>query len=77
MDFDRTPPFVDRVEPGSPAALAGLQPDDLVVFVNNALVPSCQALSAEIERIDRADSVKLTVMRDQRLIEVELAAEEE
>lgn len=74
--LDRTPPFLDRIEPGSPAALAGLHPDDLVVFVNNALVPSCQALSAEIERIDRADSVKLTVMRGQRLIEVELAAEE-
>lgn len=75
--LDRTPPFIDRVDPGSPAALANLQPDDLVVFVNNALVPSCGALAAEIERIDRADSIKLTVMRGQRLIEVELVAEKE
>ncbi len=75
--LDRTPPFIDRIEPGSPAALAGLQPDDLVVFVNQALAPSCSAVTAEIERIDRADRVRLTVMRGQRLIEVELAADEE
>ncbi|HEX5444779.1 MAG TPA: S1C family serine protease [Pirellulales bacterium] len=75
--LDRTPPFIERIEPGSPAALAGLRPDDLVVFVNQALAPSCSAVTAEIERIDRADRVRLTVMRGQRLIEVELAADEE
>ncbi|HEX7445926.1 MAG TPA: S1C family serine protease [Pirellulales bacterium] len=74
--LDRTPPFIDRIEPNSPAALAGLQPDDLVVFVNNALAPSCSAVTAEIERIDQADRVRITVMRGQRLIEVELSADE-
>jgi len=72
--LDRTPPYVDRVRPGSPAAAAGLRPDDLVLFVNNQLVPSRQSLEDEIERIDSADKVRLTVMRDQKLIEVELGA---
>ena len=72
--LDRTPPYVDRVRPGSPAAMAGLRPDDLVLFVNNQLVPSRQSLEDEIERIDSADKVRLTVMRDQKLIEVELGA---
>ncbi|HEV7225840.1 MAG TPA: S1C family serine protease [Pirellulales bacterium] len=73
--LDRTPPYIDRIRPGSPAAKAGLRPDDLVVFVNNQLVQSCQTLTAEIERIDRADRVRLTVLRDQKLVEAELEAE--
>lgn len=72
--LDRTPPYLDRIQQGSPAAKAGLRPDDLVLFVNNQLVQSCQNLTAEIERIDRADRIRLTVMRDQKLIEVELEA---
>ena len=72
--LDRTPPYVDRVQPGSPAAAAGLRSDDLVLFVNNQLVQSRQNLEDELERIDQADKVRLTVIRDQKLIEVELGA---
>jgi serine protease Do len=70
--LDRTPPYVDRVLPGSSADKAGLRPDDLVLFVNNRLVQSCQSLEADLEHIDQADKVKLTVLRGQELIEVEL-----
>lgn len=72
--LDRTPPYVDRVQPGSPAEKAGLRPDDLVIFINNQLVQSCQAVEADLERIDVADKVKLMLLRGQDLIEVELAA---
>jgi serine protease Do len=72
--IDRTPPYIDRVQPGSAAEKAGLRADDLVIFINNQLVQSCHALEAELERVDQADKVKLTVLRDQELIEVELAA---
>jgi serine protease Do len=71
---DRTPPFVDRVRPGSPAAAAGLRPDDLVVFVGDRLVPSCRALRWEMEYIDAADPVQLTLLRDQELVPVTLRA---
>jgi serine protease Do len=75
--LDRTPPFIERVQPDSPAAQAGLWPDDLIVFVNNRLVQSCQALAADLEHIDRADKTKITVLRDQQLLEFELLAPRE
>ena len=39
---ERTPPYVDRVRPGSPAAEAGIRPDDLMVLVGDRLVHSCK-----------------------------------
>lgn len=75
--LERTPPFVDSVRSNSSANLAGLRPDDLVLFVNDRLVQSCKALHTELEYIDRADRVKITVIRGQELIDVMLAAPEE
>jgi len=75
--LERTPPFVDQVRAGSPAATAGLRPDDLLLFVNGQLVQSVKAISAEMARIDRSDMVQLTVLRGQQLITVELVASPE
>ena len=69
-----TPPYVDQVLPGSPAAEAGLRPDDLVVLVDDRLVASCQDLAQALRRIDAADPVRLTLLRQQELIEIELVA---
>ncbi len=70
----KTPPFLDSVRPGSPAAKAGLRPDDLIVFLNDLTVTSAQVLREELGLIDRIDEVRLTVLRDQQLIEVSLFA---
>ncbi len=71
----RTPPFVDEVRPDSPAAKAGVKPDDLVLFVNgDRLIQSCKALKDELQYIDRDDSIRVTVIRDQELIDFELKA---
>jgi len=75
--LERTPPFVDDLRSGSPAAVAGLRRDDLVLFVNGRLIQSCKDLRDELTYIDRADEVRLTVMRDQQLIEVVLQAPKE
>jgi serine protease Do len=72
--LERTPPYIDAVRPDSPAAAAGLRPDDLVLFLNDRLVQSCKTFRSELEYINRDQSVKLTVIRDQELIEVELQA---
>jgi len=72
--LERTPPFIDFVRPQSAAAKAGLRPDDLILFVNDRLIQSCKLLRAELDQIDRAQPIRLTVMRQQELIEVELTA---
>lgn len=70
----KTPPFIDDVRQGSPAAAAGLRQDDLVLFVNDRLAASCRNLTEELTFIDRIDPITLTVQREQELIEVELKA---
>lgn len=67
--LERTPPYIDQVRPGSPAAKANLRSDDLILYVGDRLVPSCKALVSELELIDREDAVRLTVQRGQELFE--------
>ena len=69
---ERTPPYVDSVRPDSPAARAGVRPDDLLLLVGDHLVSSCKAAVAELEYIDTADRVRLTLLRGQDLVEVNL-----
>jgi serine protease Do len=70
--LERTPPYVDHVQPGSPAALAGVRPDDLIVMLNDQLIQSCKILDAALESIDFEDPVKLTVLRGQTMVEFSL-----
>src|SRR5690606_3588669 len=44
----KTPPFIDQVRADSPAAREGLQPDDLILFVDDRLVSSSRALRDEL-----------------------------
>ncbi len=74
---ERTPPYIDRVRPDSPAARAGIRPDDLVLLVGDRLVQSCKALTSELEYIDYEDPVKITVLRGQDLIPVSLRPSDE
>jgi serine protease Do len=70
--LERTPPYIDQVRDASPAALAGVRPDDLIVLLGDRLVQSCKDLAAELEYIDFEDAVSLTLLRKQELIEVSL-----
>jgi serine protease Do len=72
--LDRTPPFIDDVFRGSPAAAAGVRPDDLVLFLGEHVVQSSSALREQIGLIDRAEEITLTLQRGQELIEVQLRA---
>jgi serine protease Do len=72
--LSRTPPFIDEVRRGSPAQRAGLKSDDLLVFVNGRIVPSCKALVEELEFVEPDARVQITVVRGQELVEVELTA---
>lgn len=70
----KTPPFVDRVDRGSAGEKAGLKPDDLILFVNGRIVPSCKALEDELRLIDQAEELRLTIQRDSELLEMVLTA---
>lgn len=71
----KTPPFVESVKPMSPAAKADIRTDDLILFVNEQLVPSHKQVLEELSFIDRVDPVRLTLQRGQELIEVQLTLE--
>ncbi len=75
--LERTPPYVDHVQPGSVADQAGIRPDDLILLLGDRLVPSCKALASDLEYVDREDQIKLTVLRGQELIEFSLHATKE
>jgi serine protease Do len=70
---ERTPAYVDTVVANSAAAKAGMQPDDLVLFVNDELVQSSRALKASLGRLEAGDTLKLVVRRKNRLETFELA----
>src|SRR5207302_147534 len=56
----------------SPAGLAGIKPDDLVVFVGDNLIHSCKGFREELSRIERDSKLRIVLMRDQELVEVEI-----
>lgn len=66
----RTPAYVDEVVAGSPAAKAGLAPEDLIVFLNSDLVASISAVSELFDRIQPGDDVSITVRRGDELVTV-------
>jgi S1-C subfamily serine protease len=72
----RTPPFIDTVFPDSPAARAGLRPDDLVVDVAGESIASCKAVGEVMGRQERFDELSLSVLRDGELMEVSLLADD-
>lgn len=68
--LSRTPAYVDLVEPQSRAAAAGLQIDDLILFLNSQRIVSQTALLEELKYIDRADRIQLMIQRGNELKEV-------
>lgn len=68
----RTPAYIDRVLPGSPAAEAGLKPNDLIVFVGDELIASVRMLRMELGRLESGGQLRLVIRRSDQLITTEL-----
>ena len=66
----RTPAYIDRVLPGSLAEAAGLLPNDLILFVAEDLVQSCQMLRDELGRLESGGQLKVVVRRGDMLVTV-------
>lgn len=71
----RTPPYIDSVMPNSLAAKAGLETDDLVLFVNDELVQSNRALADALGYLEAGDTLRMIVRRGQKLVTLELPVE--
>lgn len=67
-----TPPYVEEVIPGSPAAKAGLLPDDLVVYVEGELVQTIKAYREAMRHFAPGTEIRLQVQRGNRLESVKL-----
>jgi serine protease Do len=72
--LDTTPPFVDSVEKGTPAASAGLVPDDLIMFVGEEQVRNLTELRLALSGFANDQPVPLTILRGEQLVTIELPA---
>jgi S1-C subfamily serine protease len=70
--IERTPPYVEECVPGSPAAMAGLKPDDLVSFVDGEPIYSIKAFNEYIRKTKPGMTLRLEVRRGENLQTVEL-----
>lgn len=70
--LETTPAFVDDIASNSPAAVADLRPDDLIVLVNGKRVSSQRSFRNLLRTIDRRDNVELTIQRDSQILPVVL-----
>ncbi len=60
---DRTPPYVEAVEANSPAARAGLKPDDLVIYLDGEPVYSIDVFKDLLKRYAPGDKVQIEIRR--------------
>ncbi|MEO5348638.1 MAG: PDZ domain-containing protein [Magnetococcus sp. YQC-3] len=56
--------LVADVDPGTPAEVAGMQPGDIVVAINNQPVPSAGALDQAINATNKQQPILLEVERN-------------
>lgn len=70
----RTPGYVDAVVAGSAAQKAGVQREDLVVYVNDQLVRSCAEFRAALGGVANGRKVELVVRRQDKLVPFSLVA---
>lgn len=69
---ERTPPYIEDTEPGSPAERAGLKPDDLIVYVDGEKIVSIKELKEVLDRGRPGTVFKLEVRRGDKLASVDL-----
>lgn len=69
----RTPPYIDVVAPNSPAAVAMLQPDDLVIAIGGMRTGTHAEVKDALLRLPVEDPVRVTLLRGTTLVDVELA----
>ncbi len=74
---ERTPPYVEELIPNSPAAKAGLRPDDLIVYVDGEQVVSIKEFKEAMDRYEAGAELKLEVRRGDKLTTLNLKVGEQ
>ncbi|QDU79703.1 putative periplasmic serine endoprotease DegP-like precursor [Polystyrenella longa] len=69
----RTPAYVDRVLSETPAAEVGIQPDDLILFINDQIVPSIEDVMQVMARLEEFDDVKIILRRGDQILTLEFS----
>lgn len=67
-----TPPYVEEVMPGSPAAKAGLRPDDLILYVDGESVPTIKTFRETLKVYEPGREIRLQYQRGNKLESVKL-----
>ncbi len=67
-----TPPYVEEAPAGSPAAKAGLQPDDLILYVEGESVPTIKAFRETMKQYGPGTEVTIQLQRGNKLETVKL-----
>ena len=69
---ERTPPYVEEIMPNSPAAKAGLKPDDLIVYMDGELVSTIMMFNDYLHNYQPGDTIQLEVQRGTELVSIKL-----
>lgn len=81
--LDRTPPYIEDIASGSPAALAGLRINDLIIFIRHPrqdapeeiderVIASCKTFKEVMSPLAPGTRITLVVRRDGQLITFDL-----
>ncbi|MEP0845507.1 MAG: serine protease [Phycisphaerae bacterium] len=70
------PAYIERVRGGSPAALAGLRADDLVLSVGGRATATCDELRETVASLQPGSTVALVVKRGEQVLELTLTTTE-
>jgi len=62
-----TPPYVEEVMPGSPGEKAGLQPDDLIVYIDGELINNIKVYKEIMGKIRPGTKIAVDVRRGDKL----------
>lgn len=62
------PAYVERVRPGSPAALAGVRPDDLILSIAGRPVATCADYAKAVRGLRADDALELVVKRGSEIV---------
>jgi serine protease Do len=65
--LERTPPYIEAVIPDSPAAKAGLKPDDLLIYFDGEPVYSLKAYKSLLSRYSPGEKVQIEIRRGEKV----------